>query len=74
MPAEAQKPEQWKGARVGTVSAVSSALSLPAVAALAGMVSLLTFPFITDFVGRLAVVVVTTIAISALKRNLELAQ
>ncbi len=69
-----QSPKSILDGSTLPATAASFAFSLPAVAGFVGLVSLLTFPFFTDFAGRLAVVLVTTIAISALKRNMELGQ
>ncbi len=73
-PQSGQSPKNLLDGSILPATAASVAFSLPVVAGFVGLVSLLTFPFFTDFAGRLAVVLVTTIAISTLKRNMELGQ
>ncbi len=73
-PTDSQEGEPSERAHAAAMATANAMFSLPIVTGIAVVFSMLAFSLITDFSGRIAVVLVTTLAVAALKRNLEMAQ
>ncbi|KAH8881374.1 hypothetical protein GQ53DRAFT_754398 [Thozetella sp. PMI_491] len=75
-PAQSVKGDVAEGRSASLMGPTGSMSSLPVIGALGlilSLLSLLAFPMITDFSSRIAVVLVASIAVAALKRNAEAA-